>query len=73
MSNVAVRANLSYDRLIGYLNELGAAGMVEGERMPRLTAKGRAFLQEYRQWRGVLDRFGLHEPDMRGRRGNAPP
>jgi predicted transcriptional regulator len=72
VSNVAVRANLSYDRLIGYLNDLAAAGMVEGERMPRLTAKGRQFLQEYRQWRTVLDRFGLEETDPRNRRPPPP-
>ena len=69
VSNLAVRANLSYDRLVGYLEELARAGMVDGSgRMPRLTAKGQAFLAEYRQWSQVLERFGLAVG-----RGEGPP
>ncbi|HEV8361642.1 MAG TPA: winged helix-turn-helix domain-containing protein [Candidatus Thermoplasmatota archaeon] len=73
VSNLALRANLSYDRLQGYLAELMQAGLIEGERMPRLTPKGREFLREYRQWRAVLNRFGLQEVGERPHRAGPEP
>lgn len=59
MTNVATRANVSYDRLVQYLEELATADLVTRDRMPRLTEKGRDFLRQYRQWNEVLERFGL--------------
>jgi predicted transcriptional regulator len=61
VTNVAMRANLPYDRLMLYLQDLAKAGFVTEERMPRLTAKGEDFLRAARQWREVLGRFGLDE------------
>lgn len=68
LSNVATRANLPYDRLQAYLQDLVAAGFLAGDRFPTLTDKGRSFLDEYRQWQRVLERFGLGEEG----RGNPP-
>lgn len=59
MTNVATRANLPYDRLLAYLEELATAELVTRDRMPRLTDRGRDFLRQYRQWMEVLNRFGL--------------
>lgn len=62
ITNVALRANLSYDRLLAYVDKLVAAGLVVAEgRMPALTQKGREFLTHYRQWLSVLDRFGVDQ------------
>jgi predicted transcriptional regulator len=59
VTNVATRANLPYDRLMLYLEDLAEAGLVTRDRMPRLTDKGREFLRAARDWREVLGRFGL--------------
>lgn len=72
MSNVALRANLPYDRLMAYFAELAAAGMLTDERLPALTDKGQAFLRAYRQWTEVLDRFGLPDTAARTAVGQRP-
>jgi predicted transcriptional regulator len=59
VTNVALRANLSYDRMMLYLQELQQAGLITNDRMPHLTEKGREFLALYRQWIEVLGRFGV--------------
>ncbi|MCA1813657.1 MAG: hypothetical protein LC624_06870 [Halobacteriales archaeon] len=59
VTNVATTANMSYDRLMEYLEELERTGFVTAGRMPQLTDKGREFLRAARQWRDVLGRFGL--------------
>lgn len=58
-TRVASAANLPFDRLQQYLTELQAAGLLEPDDPPRLSAKGRAFLDEYRRWSRVLSTFGL--------------
>lgn len=63
VTHVATRANVPYDRMQSYLEELEEAGLVEMEEsMPRLTPKGVEFLRHYRQWVEVLDRFGVGAP-----------
>ena len=64
-------ANLPHDRLVGYLRELEAAGLVTAAARPALTSQGRVFLRQYREWLGVLARFGL-EPGHDGGRGGVP-
>lgn len=59
VTNVATAANLPYDRLMEYLEDLAERGFVTRDRMPQLTVKGREFLAAARQWRDVLGRFGL--------------
>lgn len=61
LSALAVRANLSYDRLSEYLAELEAQGLVSMGRPPRLTPRGRAFLDREQQWIGLLSRYGFVE------------
>jgi predicted transcriptional regulator len=56
---VAQRANLPYDRLITYLEELAERGLVTPDRPPRITPQGVEFLSHYTQWRAILGRFGL--------------
>jgi len=73
VSNIALRANLPHDRLLEYLAELGEAGLVTGERMPALTERGKEFLEEYRQWLRVLERFGIRPgADSEGKPQAAP-
>lgn len=63
---LATRANLPHDRLRGYLDELAALGLVEQDRSPRLTVKGRQFLECYHAWVRVQKIYGL---DPRAGRG----
>lgn len=56
---VTTRANLPHDRLVAYLRELERGGLVSSANRPMLTPRGREFLEEYREWRGVLSRFNL--------------
>lgn len=62
ITNVAMRANVPYDRLQAYLATLQERGLValgENGRMPRVTPAGQEFLRAYRQWGEALDRFGI--------------
>ncbi|HET6404064.1 MAG TPA: winged helix-turn-helix domain-containing protein [Candidatus Thermoplasmatota archaeon] len=62
ISNVAARANIAYDRLQPYLDEIAAAGLIllsTNGGVPELTPKGREFLRHYKAWTGVLEDFGL--------------
>lgn len=63
---LATRANLPHDRLRGYLDELATLGLVEHDRTPRLTVKGRQFLECYHAWVRVQKIYGL---DPRAGRG----
>lgn len=54
-----MRANVPYDRLITYLDELAAAGLVTRDKFPQITPEGREFLAHYTRWTDVLGRFGL--------------
>lgn len=58
-TRVAASANLPFDRLQQYVAELQAAGLLDPGEPPRLTQKGRQFLDEYRRWSRVLSTFGL--------------
>jgi predicted transcriptional regulator len=59
VTNVAVRANVPYDRLVSYLESMSAAGLVTLDRMPRLTPEGDEVLRQYRQWIEVVRRYGF--------------
>jgi len=59
VTNVAVRANVPYDRLVAYLESLSTAGLVVLDKMPRLTAEGEQVLKQYRDWIEVVKRYGL--------------
>lgn len=62
VTNVALLANVPYDRLLGYLEALRVAGLVTGDRMPALTSRGREFLRHYRAWTDMLARIDVPEP-----------
>lgn len=61
LTTIAARANVAYDRLQAYLQDLTQAGLlVTGpDGAFEVTEKGREYLRMYRQWTEVLDRFGL--------------
>jgi len=59
VTRIATTANLAYDRLIGYLEEMVRAGLVTEVRKPRLTPEGREVLQRYTTLTEMLSRFGL--------------
>jgi predicted transcriptional regulator len=65
---LATRANLPHDRLRTYLDELATLGLVERDRTPRLSVKGRQFLECYHAWVRVQKIYGL---DPRAGRGQA--
>ena len=59
VTHVAMRANVPYDRLMTYLDELAGAGLVTRDRMPQITSEGRVFLEHYVRWKEILGRYGL--------------
>jgi len=59
LTRIAMAANLPYDRLVTYLEDLARTGLITDARKPDLTDKGREFLRSYRQWNEMLSRFGL--------------
>ena len=59
ITNVAVRANVPYDRLVAYLEDMRGAGLVLMDKMPRLTPEGEEVLRQYRQWVEVMRRYGF--------------
>lgn len=66
VTHVATKANVPYDRMQTYLADMEKAGLVEpAHPMPRLTDKGVEFVRHYRQWREVLERFGIAAPGDR--------
>lgn len=59
ITSITTAANLPHDRLVVYLRELEARGLIADPGRPRLTEEGRDLLREYRSWIGALMRFGL--------------
>lgn len=59
VTNVAVRANVPYDRLVSYLESMSLAGLVTLDKMPRLSPEGEEVLRQYRQWIEVVRRYGF--------------
>lgn len=61
-THVARRANVPYDRLQDYLEELHELGLVaepEDQPGPALTPKGQAFLDDYRSWLEAQKQYGF--------------
>lgn len=63
-THILYKANLSYDRLAKYLEELAAKGLIvertEGEnRYFVLTQQGREFIREVRKAESFIGGFGL--------------
>ncbi len=59
-------ANLSYDRLMKYLDELKALGLVSEDRgeddrvLYRITSKGISFLVEFKKIKEFAEAFGVN-------------
>lgn len=63
-THILYKANLSHDRLVKYLDELTAKGLIEVQqdedgRSYRMTAKGVSFLIEIRRAESFIQGFGL--------------
>ncbi len=63
-THILYKANLSHDRLVKYLDELTAKGLIEvqqeGEnRYYRITSKGVSFLIEMKRAESFIQGFGL--------------
>jgi predicted transcriptional regulator len=63
-THILYKANLSHDRLVRYLDELAAKGLIEvqqeGEnRTYKMTTKGVSFLIEMRRAESFVQGFGL--------------
>lgn len=72
VTKIADRANVAYDRLVGYLDTLRAAGLVAGDRVPALTPKGREFLAAYRAWHAFLVGMDVARPRALAAAGDEP-
>jgi len=64
ITHILYRANLSYDRLTRYIDQLKGSGLIEeipdGDRsLFRITAKGERFLSEFRRMEEFAEAFGL--------------
>ena len=60
VSKILLYANLSYDRLMKYLNELLEKGLIEEEMGEyRLTERGYRFLEELRRAEKLAEAFGF--------------
>lgn len=60
LTKIMYRANLSYDRLIQYLNELSSKGLITKSNDGYvLTRKGREFLENLLKVREFLRAFGF--------------
>ena len=57
---LAARANLPHDRLRTYLDELASMQLVQLEPVPRVTVRGRQFLECLHAWVRVQQMYGLH-------------
>ena len=58
------QSNLSYSRLISFVNKLTSSGLinkieVEGKNVFIVTEKGRVYLDEYKKFSTITERFGL--------------
>lgn len=58
-TQLAARANVAFDRLMSYLDQLHFLGFISGDRYPKVTPRGKEFLASYRTWVAALERFGL--------------
>ncbi|HZX45492.1 MAG TPA: winged helix-turn-helix domain-containing protein [Candidatus Nanoarchaeia archaeon] len=63
-THLLYKSNLSYKKMLEYLEELKGKGMVqeeeeEGKRMYLITDKGAEYIQEYKKIKEFSDSFGL--------------
>ena len=59
LTHVQVRMNVPFDRLKNYISEIKELGLIEDESSPKLTAKGKQFLQEYERILDFMKQMGL--------------
>jgi predicted transcriptional regulator len=64
-THILLGANLSYDRLMKHLGQLVELGLVTedvegGDRVYRLTGKGREFAAEFAKFVGFAEAFGIN-------------
>lgn len=63
-THLLYKSNLSYKKMLEYVNELISKGMVgedefKGKRMYSITEKGAAYIQEFKKIKEFSDSFGL--------------
>lgn len=58
ITRIAAHANLPFDRLQLYVDELRRLGLLAGD-PPRITARGQAFLADHRHWLEALAKYGF--------------
>jgi len=56
VTELARRANVANSRFAAYLLDLKDAGFIEDTSTLRITAEGRAYLAQYRQWNKIAAR-----------------
>ena len=68
-THIMYRANLSYEQILYYLNELQVRGLLEqdveeGAQVYRTTGKGREFLQHFTQMAELIKGYPEEEPKI---------
>ena len=64
VTSLLTKANLSHSRLGKFLNNLTGAGLInriefDGKNVFVITAKGRQYLESYKNFQNLADSFGL--------------
>ena len=59
LTQVQLKLNVPYDRLKHYLKQLAELDLIEDEASPKLTKKGRQFINEYEKVLDFMKRMGL--------------
>ncbi len=59
LTRVQVQINVPFDRLKTYISELSNLGLIQDEMEPKLTEKGKQYLEEYNKILDFMKRMGL--------------
>ena len=59
LSRIQVKMNVPFDRLKNYLADLKSLNLIENENSPKLTEKGRQYLEEYESVLEFMKRMGI--------------
>jgi len=59
LTRLQVKLNVPFDRLKQYLEQLQDLGLVEDASLPKLTEKGKQYINEYKNVLDFMKRMGL--------------
>jgi predicted transcriptional regulator len=59
LTRIQVQINVPFDRLKNYISELKELDLIQDEKSPKLTEKGKQYLMEYEKVLEFMTRMGL--------------